>query len=380
MERHLPHHGALRSIAIAGAWGYIGQRFLNAALDLGLDISVYDPAPPPPDTDAERIKPAVDEALFYRQNADLFHLALHPQHRAPALARLLERTRRGEEITVLCEKPVARPEEPSECEDVFSIANEPGLFLFYDFPELFDPQTRRVHEFLASFKEVRIDEVWLWRSKDREDPANPRNYKVMVPIQYQESVHCIAFILDLLARCGGASSPWQGGVDARGASRPYHPPNPEQYPHVVDGACSGELTFGPTAVHLETNFSQGAPFTKRRRILGVGDGNPFEITAEYLEGHKWLCINGQEQAVAENSNSYACVLKQLWEWRGSLGQAELNRGLYPNARLAHDAYLISALLWNACYLGHPVSVSSLEEARAAATLYREKMDTLQCYG
>jgi len=372
-------HPALKSIAIAGAWGYIGQRFLYAALDLGLDIAVYDPLPPPEDVDTQRVAVMADEEAFYRLRTDLFHLALHPQHRAPALARLLKRTRKGEAITVLCEKPVARPEEPSECEDVPDISREPGLFLFYDFPELFDPQTRRIHEFLDSFREVTIDEVWMQRSKDREDPANPRNYKVMVPIQYQESVHCIAFTLDLLARYSRGASPWEGEVRACGTSRPYDPPNPEHYPHVVDGICSGELTFGSTTVHLDTNFKRGAPFTKQRRILGRGDGKPFEITAEYLEGHKWLCINGIQQPGAENSNSYACVLRQLWEWRIRKSQEELNDGIFPNARLAHDAYLVSALLWNACRLERTVAACSLDEARSLATLYRRELDSLPRY-
>ena len=372
-------HPPLKSIAIAGAWGYIGQRFLNAAMDLGLDIAVYDPFPPPEHLDTQRVAVMEDEDSFYKRQADVFHLALHPQHRAPALARLLERTRKGEAITVLCEKPVARPEEPSECEEVLAISREPGFFLFYDFPELFDPQTHHIHEFLTSFREVTIDEVWMQHSKDREDPANPRNYKVMVPIQYQESVHCIAFMLDLLARCGSGISPWGRGVEACGTSRPYQPPNPERYAHVVDGVCSGELSFGTMTVHIDTNFKRGAPFTKQRRIRGRGDGKPFEIIAEYLEGHKWLRINGVQQPVAEDSNSYACVLKQLWKWRTGNDQEELNCGVFPNARLARDAYFVSALLWNACFLGRNVFACSLEEACSAAMYYQQEMECLPHY-
>ena len=37
MDRHI------RSIAIAGAWGYIGRKFLDAARQLNLSTSVYDP-------------------------------------------------------------------------------------------------------------------------------------------------------------------------------------------------------------------------------------------------------------------------------------------------------------------------------------------------
>ena len=39
--------------------------------------------------------------------ADLFHLAVHPEHRQAALVQLLDRSR-TEPIFVLCEKPDAR--------------------------------------------------------------------------------------------------------------------------------------------------------------------------------------------------------------------------------------------------------------------------------
>src|SRR5438094_9545063 len=41
----------LDSIAIAGAWGYIGRKLLDAALHLGIRAYVYDPGPTPSDVD-----------------------------------------------------------------------------------------------------------------------------------------------------------------------------------------------------------------------------------------------------------------------------------------------------------------------------------------
>ena len=43
-----------RSIAIAGAWGYIGRKFLDVALARGLATYVYDPGPEPQDVDLSR--------------------------------------------------------------------------------------------------------------------------------------------------------------------------------------------------------------------------------------------------------------------------------------------------------------------------------------
>ncbi|MFH1568183.1 MAG: hypothetical protein ABIL09_09315 [Gemmatimonadota bacterium] len=94
----------MRSIAIAGAWGYIGRKLTDAALELGLETSVYDPGPPPPDAPLDRVTRLTDEEAFFRLPADLFHLALHPEHRGRALDILLGRAR-TEPILVLNEKP-----------------------------------------------------------------------------------------------------------------------------------------------------------------------------------------------------------------------------------------------------------------------------------
>ena len=74
-------HAFPGSIAIAGAWGYIGRKFLDVALARGLKTFVYDPGPPPDDVDLGRLTRVADEAEFYRLEAELFHLAVHPEHR-----------------------------------------------------------------------------------------------------------------------------------------------------------------------------------------------------------------------------------------------------------------------------------------------------------
>ena len=55
-----------RSIAIAGAWGYIGRKFLDVALARGLTTYVFDPGPRPADLDPARFTRVADEAEFYR--------------------------------------------------------------------------------------------------------------------------------------------------------------------------------------------------------------------------------------------------------------------------------------------------------------------------
>ena len=157
------------SIAIAGAWGYIGRKFLDVALARGLTTFVYDPGPPPDDVDLSRLVLVRDEADFYRLDAELFHLAVHPEHRRDDL--LLARPGPP---PILNEKPMAEPGHPQRCRRVVAAVDASRAVMLYDFPELFDPLTARILDFLGGFRDLRIAGISVQRSKDREDPGNPR--------------------------------------------------------------------------------------------------------------------------------------------------------------------------------------------------------------
>src|SRR4051812_11895489 len=196
------------SIAIAGAWGYIGRKFLDVALARGLTTYVYDPGPIPDDVDPNRLTRVADEATFYGLKAALFHLAVHPEARR--VNRLLAR---DEPLLILNEKPMAEPGHPDECARVVAAVDASRSTMFYDFPELFDPLTGRIVDYLIRFRDLRITEFFVERSKDREDPNVARNYKRIVPIQFQETVHCLAFVLHILSHAlGSVRMALEGGV------------------------------------------------------------------------------------------------------------------------------------------------------------------------
>jgi len=335
------------SLAIAGAWGYIGRKFLDVALQRRISAFVYDPGDRPPEVPPDRLTRLADEAEFYRLPADLFHLATHPDQRRSGQQRLLERAQ-GESLAILNEKPMAAPDAPDECLRIVTAVRDHQALMLYDFPELYDSLTERILDYLLSFRDVRITEISLCRSKDRESPGNPRNYKRMVPIQYQESVHCLAFVLYLAARLRGSwAAALEGGIRVRAQSEPYLPPNPEIYPYAVDGKCTYALSLGGVQVDGRTDFKAGAEFTKRRVLRGRGDGEPFCIEAEYLEGRKRLVINGLDQSVDPRADSYQSVLQTFTRWRREIGREELMTGLYPNPALARITYQLSSVLWRA---------------------------------
>lgn len=368
----------IRTLAVAGAWGYIGRKFVDAGLDLGLDVSVLDPGPAPGDAPLARLIRFTDDS-FYEQSADLFHLALHPEHRGPALRRLLRRARE-EPLAILNEKPMAAPERPQDCASLIEALAGTRALLLFDFPELFDPLTTRVVDALRRFDRVEIDEIVIRRSKDREDERNPRNRKRMVHIQYQETVHCMAWILFVLAQLrGGAEPVLADGLRLSAQARPYAPPNPEDYDYVVDGRVDYEIQLGTTVIRGCTDFTRGAPWAKTRVLRGHADGRPFEFDMDYLEGAKHLRIDGQDQDLDPLGSSYEAVLRTFDRWLQTTPAATLmSTTCYPNPAFTRLTYGLSSLLWRSCHDGAPVTVRDADDllafdagfAAAAATFPR----------
>ena len=361
------------SLAIAGAWGYIGRKFLDVATRYQIPVFVYDPGSLPPDVDPRQLTRLTDDAEFYRLPAELFHLATHPDQRRSGQQHLLDRARR-EPLVILNEKPMAAPESPDECAQIVAAVRDSQATMLYDFPELYDPLTECILDHLRTYRDVQLTEISLCRSKDRESPDKPRNYKRMVPIQYQESVHCLAFVLFLLARLRGSwAAALEDGVRVRAQSAPYAPPNPEIYPSVVDGKCTYQLSLGPTQVEGRTDFKAGAEFTKRRVLCGRGDGQPLCIEAEYLEGRKRLVINGRDQSVDPRADSYQSVLQTITRWRREVPRDELMTGLYPNPGLARITYQLSSALWRASRDGAELRFASLDALLGFDASFREAL-------
>jgi predicted dehydrogenase len=292
---------------------------------------------------------------------------------------LLKRGRR-EPLLILCEKPMALPQCPDQCEYWVDATRDLAAVVLYDYPELFDDLTRRIQEYLARFRQVHINEMRLWRSKDREDPTIPRNHKRMVTIQYQESVHCLAFVLSLLGTLrGGLQEVLDGGVSVRAEAEPYDAPNPADYAFVVDGRCRYTMILAGTAVHGETNFKRGAPWTKRRIITGTGDGRPFRIEAEYLEGHKRLVIDDVDQGIDPAADSYEQAILTAYGWQQRIDRKRLMTAVYPNPPFARVTYQLSSVLWRSSYDGRPIDLRSMRQLLDFDARYGEEIPRLPRY-
>lgn len=337
------------AMAIAGGWGYIGSRFVRAALGLGIQVYVHDPAPRPNDLDgAEGVVHVPDPDRFYSLPAPFYHLALQPAHRPDAERRLARRAARGEALLALVEKPLAAPDGAAHAREILSRPEGLPWTLLYDFTELFRPMTRTVLEHLRGFGSCRIESISMTRAKDRENPVEPRNHIPTLPIQYQETAHCIAWVLSCLDAAGNtAASGAPAGV--HGESGPYRPPNPERYPEPVDGYFRGGFRFGETEVRFHSDYRAGTEKSQHRRIEGYGDGRPFVIEADYKRGGAFLRINGEELPTDAEDRAHGEAIRAAWAFHRAGGKGLFNGGPAPGAAFAHRVWALSGMLHAACH-------------------------------
>jgi predicted dehydrogenase len=267
----------------------------------------FDPGPRPADFSySDRLQMIACEQQFYELDADLFHIATHPEVRQ-GVYRLLDR---GRHLNI--EKPMAHPAHPDECSRLRAAARASHGTVLFDFVEVFNPRTLQIRAILAEMKkhsDCRITRISCERSKDREDTQNLRNRKIMVPIQYQESAHCLALLLFVLGRPSSFEEAFPHGMTGAAMSAPYDPPNPEDYRYgVVDGKIAGELRVDGLAIGIHTDFKRrGAGPFKRFRIKGFAGGHDFQIESIYDGRGERILFDGEALASCARSGATSVI-------------------------------------------------------------------------
>ena len=361
--------GLPASIAIAGIYGYIGQLIYRAALEVGVPrIYGYDPGRKPTDfRSSDRLLMIPCEDQFYALDADLFHIATHPEQRE-GVYRLLERGKR-----VNIEKPMAHPAFPDEACRLQAAARDSSASVLFDFVEVFNPRIWQMRELLDQLKscpDFRITHVHCERSKNREDAGSSRNYKVMVPIQYQETAHCLAALLFVLDRSSEFTQAFPDGMTISGLSAPYDPPNPEDYRYgPVDGKVIGELRIGGLTISVKTDFKRqhGTP-RKLFTIEGIADHRDFRIAATYDGLGEHVTFNGKAVPASGASSRHQDIVRQSWRWH-----IDPPAGLRPDVDFAWLVFGLSAGLWASCHDGREIRIASEDDLRDAMQRYPESL-------
>ena len=297
------------------------------------------------------------EEQFYELDADLFHIATHPKLRQ-GVYRLLDR---GRHVNV--EKPMAHPAHPDECSRLRAAAAVSSGTVLFDFVDVFNPRTFQIRSILSQLKEYSdfcITRVHCERSKDREDARNLRNRKVMVPIQYHETAHCLALLLFVMDRSSSFAGAFPDGLTIAALSAPYDPPNPEDYEYgVVDGKVAGEIRAGGLTIGIRTDFKRRGtgPF-KCFRVEGIAGRRYFRVEAIYDGLGERVLFNGKAAAPCDAASRHQNIVRRSWRWH-----REAPTGLRPDADFAWLVFGLSAALWASCHEGREIRIESEEDLR-----------------
>ena len=338
----------------------------RAALNLGMTVYGIDPMMRDDFRRHERFVEVDAIDAFCDVEADMYYLALQPNHRTPYLDRLIPEGR-----AIFSEKPMARAREPEVCDAlVDALAHSPAT-VRYNFLLIFNPITDAILDFFHAHRDVKIASMKSLFEKNRESRRNDRNLKFMEPIQYQESIHSLALMLMLRGEVmrydvSNFDAVFSGGVIAVGESNLYNAPSSD-YDALPDGRFYGTLTASGFRMDVMTNFKR---FDHRRfptraqkliEISGEADGHPFHIEADYQREQEMLLIN-DETVVLPNFEPYAYI------WQKVLSQDM--PFVRADEHLARFAYRLSALLWDASFTRHERMIEGEEMLAEVALGHR----------
>lgn len=363
-----------KTIAIAGCSGYIGTHMTQAALALDMKVLGIDPFL----NSAYLSHPnftAIDTIDdFCDQHADVYYLALQPNHRDPYLARLIPKNR-----FIFSEKPMARARDPHICDEIVAALAQSQATMRYNFLLIYNPITDHILQYLRQHQNISISYIKSVFEKNRESRRNDRNKKFMEPIQYQESIHSLALMLVLRGEAlkydiTNFDAVFPGGLIAVGESSPYDAPSTD-YDTVPDGRFFGNLTTSRFRMDVITNFKRfdqkHFPTRQQKKVTisGQADGKEFTIEADYQRGREMLRINNTD-IVLPPFRPYEHI------WQSLLEPTQQNTPfILADQYLARRAYQISALLWHASFSKKEIMIQSDQMISENAQSYQTALDT-----
>jgi len=357
-----------KTIAIAGCSGYIGTHMTQAALALGMQVYGIDPLLQDHFVSQKNFTEIDTIDAFCDLDADIYYLALQPNHRTPYLARLIPDGR-----FIFSEKPMARARDPHVCDQLITQLANTSATMRYNFLLIYNPITEQIIQYLRSHKKVAISYMKSVFEKNRESRRNDRNKKFMEPIQYQESIHSLALMLVLRGETlsydiQDFDQIFPQGLIAVGESSPYDAPSSD-YDTIPDGRFYGTLTTSGFRMDVITNFKrfdkQRFPTRPQKKVIisGTADGTPFTIEADYQRDHEMLRINNTDITLP-NFRPYEYIWQKL-----ILPNDHNAPHIIPDEHLARRAYQISALLWHTSFVKQEVVVQSNETFSETALSY-----------
>lgn len=343
-------------IAVAGAAGYAGSHMTSGLISLARrmedieEIILHDPNGIPAELKAEGLVRVVSSSReLLESKADIYHLALHPKHRNEYLEALLPSG-----AAILCEKPMSGASSAGRCEYLIRKAGEHDTILLCNYILPHSRITERILDFLTQYDDLAIQSFEASFQKNRESrhPMHvSRNSCVMETIEIQEVGHPLALFLYIMAKVYGKqtdfASLFPNGASIKARSKPYDPPNPRAYSHVVNGYIDGEISTEDTRIGIMVNFKRfdgwnPTQLEKKILIKGRGNGRQFTIEADYLPGAEYLIIDGVRQELGKVAAYEDIWSRTLRDFRAIMDN---KKGTFIDANFAHLVYQLGMAMW-----------------------------------
>ncbi|NEO55960.1 MAG: hypothetical protein F6K54_24565 [Okeania sp. SIO3B5] len=363
-----------KSIAIAGIYGYIGNLIYQAALELGIrKVYGFDPGVEPNNfLYSPQLEMLTNEEYFYNLNADLFHIATHPNIRY-GIFKLLTR-----KIKINVEKPVCHPAYPQEALKLIEAVKNSASTVYFNFVEVFNPRTFKIIEILDDFRQYndfKLNYIYSERAKNREYKDNERNYKVIVPIQYQETCHCLAMALYILTPGYCFKNLFRNGIKVKAFSEKYNPPNPQDYKYgEVDGKVIGQIRMDNLLIEIYNDFKRkdlSRPL-KKFLIQGVANNQPFVIKQVYDGFQEYLLLNDHLVEEKEEQNRHKNTITYSWY----LHQKSTLFRLKPDVEFAWLVFRLSATIWQSCFENRTVEIKTEKDMIEAVEFYPKYLQNI----
>ena len=365
------------SIAIAGIYGYIGNLIYQAAVDLGVKkIYGFDPGVKPNIfRDSDRLEVLENQESFYNLDVDIFHIATHPQLRQCVFHLI----KKGKRINI--EKPMAHPSQPEECFKLMNAVKNSSSSVYFNFVELFNPLTFEILSILDNFKQFddfKITRIYSEICKNREDKTIYRNRKIIVPIQYQESCHCLAWIIFILNRGSFFENVFPKGIEVKAVSEIYDPPNPEDYTFgVVDGKIVAKLFVEDLLIEIYNDFKRKDLKSPSKLLLVeyTAKNQHFRLELKYNGVNEYLLLNGEQIEKNFEQNRHKNTIVKSWYYH----QQPTISKIKPDVDLAWLVFGLSATLWKSCFENRTVEIRSEADLIDAVSCYPNNLARLPKY-
>jgi predicted dehydrogenase len=231
--------------------------------------------------------PHKDLDIFCRQHFDLLVIALHPEHRLELYRKFGDRLQKSQ---IFLEKPLTSSSlSAAQNSRLLEFENNYGKNTLVHYPENLDPLFGIIRDLvsgkIAGIPKLTIHEIQTVRCKNREKPGNQDNSRHTEPLAIQESVHDLAFALELLHYAGQPD----GLKIVSAIATPLRHPSSKRIPYAGSSYSLYQARRSGALVSIINSFID--PYVRKEKVLVCRDarGRGYSLIANFKPSLRRYC-------------------------------------------------------------------------------------------